>query len=168
MTGPVISPWWFYIISVISALDVVFVVLAIASIIALGLSIAVYACDNEGDYEFNMSDDLARLRSLLSDAKEELGKGGSLSIANGLRKIDYADSALESVNTAIKFIKGLKKRVIIFGSLTLLFALLAVLTPSKETMIQMLVASQATYENVGTAFEGIKQAADYILGALKG
>lgn len=44
--------------------------------------------------------------------------------------------------------------------------LAAIFTPSKETMIAMLVAKTATVENVGFTIDTLKEAVDYIVEAI--
>ena len=46
-------------------------------------------------------------------------------------------------------------------------ALITIFTPSKNTMIQILVAKCATYDNANWTLETIKSAADYIVEAIK-
>lgn len=62
-----------------------------------------------------------------------------------------------------KVIKWVKIWAVIISTLILL----AILIPSKETMIQMQLAKFGTYENVEKAIEAIQDATDYILEHLK-
>lgn len=56
----------------------------------------------------------------------------------------------------------------IWAVITSMLILLAILIPSKETMIQMQLAKFGTYENAEKALETIQDATDYILEHLKG
>ena len=51
----------------------------------------------------------------------------------------------------------------IFIILAVVFTILSVLFPDKETSYQMLVASQVTTDNVNNAIESIKNCVDYIV-----
>ena len=62
----------------------------------------------------------------------------------------------EDVKEALKLIK-------IFLILAVVFTILAVLFPDKETGYQMLVASQVTTDNVNSTIETIKNCVDYIV-----
>ncbi|MDD6827923.1 MAG: hypothetical protein PUE12_17790 [Oscillospiraceae bacterium] len=44
--------------------------------------------------------------------------------------------------------------------------LLVMFIPSKETIIEMMVAKYATYENASSAVDAVKNAADYIVDAV--
>ena len=61
--------------------------------------------------------------------------------------------------------KGAKALVLI----VLVFTLICIFVPSKNTMYQMMIAKYATHENVSLSVEAIKSAVDYIvekIGAL--
>lgn len=49
----------------------------------------------------------------------------------------------------------------------ILSIVLIVFVPTSETVYKMLIASQVTTENIGTAKETIQDVADYIVGAVK-
>lgn len=66
----------------------------------------------------------------------------------------------EEKKTAIKWLTRLII-VAIVGALMLIFI------PSKQTMMEMLIAKYSTYENVGMTVDGIKSVADYIIESLK-
>ena len=55
----------------------------------------------------------------------------------------------------------------IFLTVLIVSVLITIFTPSKDTMIQMLVAKCATYDNANWTLETIKSAADYIVEAIK-
>lgn len=63
-----------------------------------------------------------------------------------------------------KIIKCLKPTVLIL----VISMLLVVFIPSKQTLIEMEIAKHATYSNVESVKEQIKDAADYILDRLEG
>lgn len=44
--------------------------------------------------------------------------------------------------------------------------LMILIIPSKETMVEMMVAKYATYENASSAVDAVKNAADYIVDAV--
>ena len=57
------------------------------------------------------------------------------------------------------------KRAKLSFTLCCLFAVLATLIPSKETLMQIMIAKYATYENADSAIQAIKSAADYVIEA---
>ena len=84
--------------------------------------------------------------------------GIALVIMVYIRAFEYLDDDdLKTVTKAIKI------------SLTVFIvsALITIFTPSKNTMIQILVAKCATYDNANWTLETIKSAADYIVEAIK-
>ena len=60
-----------------------------------------------------------------------------------------------------------KKFVKILFPITIVFLIISILIPSKETLISMMIAKYATKENLGMTVEGIKSAVDYIMNAIK-
>ncbi len=74
----------------------------------------------------------------------------------------YVDDCYECESE--KIIKCLKPTVLIL----VISMLLVVFIPSKQTLIEMEIAKHATYSNVESVKEQIKDAADYILDRLEG
>ena len=62
---------------------------------------------------------------------------------------------------------GLKKAITILGICLAIACIGLIFCPSKETMIEMLVAKTATYENAEWTVETVKEAVDYIIQAVK-
>lgn len=46
-------------------------------------------------------------------------------------------------------------------------AAVVIFVPSKKTLIEMMIAKQATYDNVSWTLEQVKEAVDYIISAIK-
>ena len=44
---------------------------------------------------------------------------------------------------------------------------IAIFIPSKNTLIEMMIAKKATYDNVSWTLEQVKEAVDYIISAIK-
>ena len=44
---------------------------------------------------------------------------------------------------------------------------IAIFIPSKNTLIEMMIAKTATYDNVSWTIEQVKQAVDYVISAIK-
>lgn len=60
-----------------------------------------------------------------------------------------------------------KKFVKILFPITIVFLIIGILIPSKETLISMMIAKYATKENLSITVDGIKSAVDYIVNAMK-
>lgn len=60
----------------------------------------------------------------------------------------------------------LKKLLKLFTSIFIVAAIISIITPSKETMITMMVAKFATYENAAWTLDTVKAAVDYIVNAI--
>ncbi len=78
-----------------------------------------------------------------------------------------ADNGVDIVNMTDnekKFI-GIAKKIVITGIISISIGLLI---PSKETCIEMMVASQITHENVSTTKEEIYKIIDYITDKVNG
>ena len=126
----IISPSWFYWISVAdglrTALLVVVIVFGIASCVLVPMAI----------YE-----------------KHEYGglpqDGGS-----------YDRQCLREMNLVCKWSK-----TAFFA--TIVFLILLILIPSRNTLIEMQIAKYATYENAQWTLETLKSAVDYIVNAIK-
>lgn len=99
-----------------------------------------------------------------------------LNVCEELKVAAYAFAAILAVNAIICFIeyacddfddekalKNLKKMAIA----TIILCIVAIILPSKQTLITMMVAKFATYENAGLTVEAVKSAVDYIVEAVK-
>jgi predicted permease len=73
--------------------------------------------------------------------------------------IEEEGSSKEDKQTVIKWLK----RVVIAEAV---IGLIMCITPSKETMYQMLVAKLATYDNLQLAGNTIQEAFDYIINSI--
>lgn len=60
-----------------------------------------------------------------------------------------------------------KKFIKILFPITIVFLIISIFIPSKETLISMMIAKYATKENLSMTVEGIKSAVDYIVNAMK-
>lgn len=48
-----------------------------------------------------------------------------------------------------------------------LFSVVGIFVPSKQTLIEMMIAKKATYDNVSWTLEQVKEAVGYIISAIK-
>lgn len=60
-----------------------------------------------------------------------------------------------------------KKFVKILFPITIVFLIIYILIPSKETLISIMISKYATHENLSMTVDGIKSAVDYIVNAIK-
>lgn len=60
-----------------------------------------------------------------------------------------------------------KKFIKILFPITIVFLIISIFIPSKETLISMMIAKYATKENLSMTVEGVKSAVDYIVNAIK-
>ena len=76
---------------------------------------------------------------------------------------DYPSVSDDERKTVRFFTKALKVAigVCVVGGLFLIFV------PSKETLIEMMVAKQATYENATWTVDALKNAVDYVIQAIQ-
>ncbi|MBO7734674.1 MAG: hypothetical protein J6S67_19090 [Methanobrevibacter sp.] len=65
-------------------------------------------------------------------------------------------------------VKTVKRLLKIVFPLTILFVILAIFVPSKETLIEMQVAKFATFDNARLTIDAVKNAVDYIISTIKG
>lgn len=100
-----------------------------------------------------------------------------LSVCGELKIIAYLVASILAVITIIGFIMcgfdefsdekkaltNLKKMAIA----AIILFVVAIIIPSKQTLITMMVAKFATYENAGLTVDAIKVAVDYIVEAIK-
>ena len=73
---------------------------------------------------------------------------------------DMSDDERKSVQFFTKVLKAAIWALVISG-LILLFV------PSKETIIEMMIAKQATYENATWTLDALKSAVDYVIQAIQ-
>ena len=76
---------------------------------------------------------------------------------------DFPDMSDDERKTAQFFTKALK---IAIGMLVI-SGLFLVFVPSKETLIEMMIAKQATYENATWTVDTLKSAVDYVIQAIQ-
>lgn len=60
-----------------------------------------------------------------------------------------------------------RKFVKILFPIAIVFLIISILIPSKETLISIMIAKYATKENLSMTVDGIKSAVDYIVNAMK-
>ncbi len=61
-----------------------------------------------------------------------------------------------------------KRKVLIYCLVALAVCVAVIIfVPSKRTLIEMMIARKATYDNVSWTLEQVKEAVDYIISALK-
>ena len=53
------------------------------------------------------------------------------------------------------------------GILLAVLILIGIFTPSKQTLIEMMIAKYATVSNTELAIDGVKEAVDYVINAIK-
>lgn len=76
---------------------------------------------------------------------------------------DYPDVCDFEKKTAQFFTKALKVAI----GVCIVTVLFLVFVPSKETLIEMMIAKQATYENAAWTVDAVKSAVDYIIQAIQ-
>ena len=76
--------------------------------------------------------------------------------------IKYFDDYLDANG-----VKSMNKIIKTLSIVCIVSIVVTIFTPSKDTMIQMLVAKCATYDNANWTLETIKSAVDYIVEAIK-
>lgn len=76
---------------------------------------------------------------------------------------EFPDMSDDERKTVQFFTKALK---IAIGVLAI-SGLVLVFVPSKETLIEMMIAKQATYENATWTLDALKSAVDYVIQAMK-
>lgn len=63
---------------------------------------------------------------------------------------------------------NVKRKVLIYCLVALAVCVVVIIfVPSKQTLIEMMIAKKATYGNVSWTIEQIKEAVDYIITAIK-
>ena len=73
---------------------------------------------------------------------------------------DISDDERKSVQFFTKVLKAAIWALVISG-------LILMFVPSKETLIEMMIAKQATYENATWTLDALKSAVDYVIQAIK-
>ena len=76
---------------------------------------------------------------------------------------EFPDMSDDERKTVQFFTKALK---IAIGALVI-SGLVLVFVPSKETLIEMMIAKQATYENATWTLDALKSAVDYVIQAIQ-
>ena len=76
---------------------------------------------------------------------------------------DYPSISDDERKVVRFFTKALKVAIVV-GSVT---GLVLVFVPSKETLIEMMIATQATYENATWTVDALKSAVDYVVQAIQ-
>lgn len=76
---------------------------------------------------------------------------------------DYPDVCDFEKKTVQFFTKALKFAI----GVCIVTVLFLVFVPSKETLIEMMIAKQATYENAAWTVDAVKSAVDYIIQAIQ-
>ena len=79
-----------------------------------------------------------------------------LGVVAGCCLVDSLDYYHEERNKRLKLVK-------IFFSWCAVLAFATILIPDKNTLIQMLLAKYATYDNASTVIQTVQNAADYII-----
>ena len=76
---------------------------------------------------------------------------------------DFPDMSDDERKTVQFFTKALKIAIaaLVISGLILMFV------PSKETLIEMMIAKQATYENATWTLDTLKSAVDYVIQAIQ-
>lgn len=133
----IINPLWFYLLEIIGRLQVA-MGFGIAICVVWGIVIIVL-------YYVALDDTNPYIHSFHSPTPDEIKK---FEIEN------------DKLNKA--FHKKMKKLI----TITIVFIIITVLIPSKETLITMFIAKVATYDNVDTVIDTIKNAVDYVTQAI--
>lgn len=147
MNTLLISPWFIYFLGLLPILRGVLMFLSLG-FLTLFLVFAITWKSDEGGYKYYFDYFTNCVRIIKnSEGKEDI-------------KLDsYYENYLKR---EIETIKKYKKKIYIFGSLSLAFGLLAVFMPSKETVIAMEIAKLATAENIMWTVDQLKNIVDYI------
>ena len=76
---------------------------------------------------------------------------------------EFPDMSDDERKTAQFFTKALKIAICVL----VISGLVLVFVPSKETLIEMMIAKQATYENATWTLDALKSAVDYVIQAIQ-
>lgn len=87
-----------------------------------------------------------------------------LGLLFGIDHVEYSSySSEDKRERAKKSLSKCKK----FCVITVFFMFMSVLTPTKETLIEMIVAQNITVDNINTGEEKLKEAIDYLVDKVK-
>lgn len=87
--------------------------------------------------------------------------GGIIAAAIWLWAVGSGEISIDERKRVAKIAKG-------YAIMFCLIFIIGIFVPSKQTLIEMEIAKHATYSNVDSVKEQIKDAADYILDRLEG
>jgi predicted PurR-regulated permease PerM len=87
-----------------------------------------------------------------------------LGILNGIDYLDNKDSSTEKYQKQAQKALGRTRRMAV---ICVLCMLLAVFVPSKNTIIEMIVAQNITVNNINAGEEKVKEAIDYLVEKVK-
>lgn len=87
-----------------------------------------------------------------------------LGVLNGIDYLDNKDSSTEKYQKQAQKALGRTRRMAI---ICVLCMLMAVFVPSKNTIIEMIVAQNITVNNINAGEEKVKEAIDYIVEKIK-
>ena len=76
---------------------------------------------------------------------------------------EFPDMSDDERKTVQFFTKALKIAIVVL----VISGLILMFVPSKETLIEMMIAKQATYENATWTLDTLKSAVDYIIQAIQ-
>lgn len=144
MTNYIIDPEVFYWMNVLSAVRIVMIVIASFVLIGFICLIVTYIWQRSG-----------------LNRPEEPEEG------NEYDKRRYQRQMKEYVQEK-EYIEAIRKWMIATAVIGVIFGIIAIFIPSKQTSIEMLVARTATFENVDWTVAQVKEIVDYIVNALKG
>lgn len=147
----IVSPFYVYLLGLVGPIKTFLII--ITGVIAMAILI-LYGVKHDG-YDTDIQDVAKYFRV------------GAWQNTNSTECRINAENALKELGELKEDIfsyRRLMKALIILGVIT---ALACVFIPSKETLIEMKIASYATYDNAAIAAQQIKQAADYIVDAVR-
>ena len=144
MTNYIIDPEVFYWMNVLSAVRIVMIVIASFVLIGFICLIVTYIWQRSG-----------------LNRPEEPEEG------NEYDKRRYQRQMKEYVQEK-EYIEAIRKWMIATAVIGVIFGIIAIFIPSKQTSIEMLVARTATFENVDWTVAQVKEIVDYIVNTLKG
>lgn len=87
-----------------------------------------------------------------------------LGVLNGIDYLDNKDSSTEKYQKQAQKALGRTRRMAV---ICVLCMLLAVFVPSKNTIIEMIVAQNITVNNINAGEEKVKEAIDYLVEKVK-
>ena len=144
MNNYIIDPAVFYWMNVLSAVRIVMIVIASFALIGFSCLIVTY---------------IWRRSNLNRPEDPEEG--------NEYDKRLYRRYMKEYVQEK-EHIEVIRKWMIATAVIGVIFGIIAIFSPSKQTSVEMLVARTATFDNVNWTVQQVKEIVDYIVNALKG